>query len=290
MFLLRRLRYQVLQNKKGQGLPASIIAAGLVLILLISFYSLNKMQSNFKLKVDVTNLVQNLRFNIYSAIRNGEASELTRLHADNATPFDCINTGGLSNLCCGWDQITQTYYTGGTTCTKLDGPVTIVNNKGEILSQKRSPLATIASGFDLNGEYCTNFDMVNGNDACPFRFDVTVSSMCKVGKNCTSPQIKYHVKFLYSPDPTNLRLNAAGLLGADKDPNTVSDFDFTILNDAITDASSSEATIKSFDHDYCTGAEVYPSADCNAPDIDTDAVEFWAPPSGVNKFLVEVWG
>ena len=279
-------RKSIVRNNKGQGLASSVIGASLVGILIMSFYSLNKMQNKFKTKVDITNVVQNLRYDFYSAIKNKTANELSKTDPTNSNIFDCVNVGGLTDTCCAWNNTTQSYIVGGS-CGVLDGSITLFDNlNSRPLSLKKVPGIHPVDGYSLLGEPCDTFDYVNGNDACPFRYEVSVSSKCS-GINCTNPQIFFHAKLIFKPSPTNVELNNQGFLNVDDDPTTPSDYDFTILTDTLAAASVSQAKIRTFEFDICKPGETV-GTDCDDPNVNL--VSFWKAPVGVKKILVEAWG
>lgn len=63
-----------------------------------------------------------------------------------------------------------------------------------------------ASGLTPSGSPCKSFSPENGNDSCPFRFELNWSANCKPG-NCVNPLVNISARLRYSPATAKLALD-----------------------------------------------------------------------------------
>jgi hypothetical protein len=120
-------------------------------------------------------VVRMLVSQIGNAIENDQSFYLTA--NDPANP----------NLAC--------YVTTGT-CAPWSGPIqlNVAGTPGAFVGLNAN------SGFGLDGKPCNTFDATNGNDACPFRFIVTVTINCSAGCSTSVSMPNRPVSILPTPN------------------------------------------------------------------------------------------
>lgn len=65
------------------------------------------------------------------------------------------------------------------------------------------------NGFTANGRPCTGFNSNEGNDACPFRFELRWSAVCTNPASCVQPQVQVSATLRYVPKTPSAVMNLA---------------------------------------------------------------------------------
>ncbi len=160
---------KAVRNNKGFTLIEIAIAMALVAVLLAGGYSLLFTGKNLQNKSQAMFWLTTLRGDIIAAVKNKDGFEATALDATNAA-MNCIK------------QKIQTP-TAIISCADQTGPVPKVFDKNKkIVVDTSSPSA----GWDINGIACDTFDATNGNNECPFRYEVSWKALC-ADEGCSSP-------------------------------------------------------------------------------------------------------
>lgn len=77
----------------------------------------------------------------------------------------------------------------------VDTPIAVWSVSGARLTDPTSA----SYGFNSSGDPCSTFDAVNGNDQCPYRFEVTWRPVCPLaGGPCINPQNQFKGELKFS--------------------------------------------------------------------------------------------
>lgn len=110
------------------------------------------------------------------------------------------NSGG--SMACLWNFTPCTVGGGAASAPLTNQPIVLSDSgtaPGRVIFDARNP----ANGLTAKGTPCVGFAAApaQGNDACPFRYDLTWSAVCTAG-NCVAPQVSVSAILRYNPRST----------------------------------------------------------------------------------------
>lgn len=87
-----------------------------------------------------------------------------------------------------------------------DAPITdaafaLFDGEGQLFYDATTP----SNGLDWRGKPCSEFSL-EGNDKCPFRYNLVWSAICVPGE-CTSPDVKVTATLLFAPGDNKIVIN-----------------------------------------------------------------------------------
>jgi len=81
----------------------------------------------------------------------------------------------------------------GVTVTDVSSNLSLYDERGNLFYNT----AAGGSGFSLSGMPCDDFDRLNGNKRCPFRYNLQWRARCPSAGACINPQIEINGQFVY---------------------------------------------------------------------------------------------
>lgn len=172
-------------NAKGMGLIEVMVS---VVLLAITILASMMLVSN--------SLVSTKYASTESALQVVRTNVMNILQSDLAW-YNTVQDGANTNLSC------------------LQTPVDCSTQSGSFILHDASNtslynLTSATSGFDLNGGFCTTFDAVTGNAACPIHLNLIWQPVCPGYYNpCLNPQEVFTGVFTVNSGQAQIAINSA---------------------------------------------------------------------------------
>lgn len=180
-----------MKNEKGFTFVEVMMAAGFTAVLSLStMVVLARALEHQYVAMSVMHIEQ-IKQEMIRSLSDGKAWSKTIRFSSNVSSMTCLEPEASSRICTN----------DGTNLGEpiQDRPFILLDAGGNVIVDATNP----SNGFTSQGANCSTFS-VDGNDQCPFRFNLVWSAVCVVGE-CESPQIKVKADLLYTPGPGRKR-------------------------------------------------------------------------------------
>jgi len=162
------------RSNRGLTLVELLVSVSLVSILALGAAVLGSQVVKFSSQISSVDAAQTIRERALEIINSEQGWNRTISNAANAAVFNCLVLG--------------------TDCSAAPGGQFSIVDSGGLWTDHTNG----NWGFDASGLPCTSYNSAAGNDACPFRLNVSWMPIC-AGAPCTNPEIRIVGNLEFSP-------------------------------------------------------------------------------------------
>lgn len=183
-------------NSRGYSLLEVAVGTGIMIGLSIAGFAALSTFFDQQAKQGAASGLYGVRTEISKAFSSEEAFKNSMNLPENGTVFGCVRAK--------------------TSCTGAGGSFVLIGKNGKPVSGVGNP-AVPSEGLDRNGKVCSasdgttgGFNAVDGNDKCPYRYEVRWRPICAPGDTvCRDPTVELIATLSHKPSSTTRSIAVA---------------------------------------------------------------------------------